>query len=301
MHLRATESLTSAEADAVRALAAAARDSDGVAPLSESFRLALDGGRATHLLYAAEGTLAGYAQVDPRGTAELVTAPQHRRRGVGRALLEAALTQGGTEFWAHGALPAASALAASAGLTAQRELHLMARPLTEEDGVAPDLPGWVSVESFADRNDPDEWIALNAAAFADHPEQGRMTREDFVARAAEPWFDPEGLLYLLDENSPTGAPPIAFHWTKIDPPAPGPPPGGADGPPTSGEVYVVGVHPAYQGRGLSGPLTRLGLWHLATKGCTEVELYVDGDNTRALATYTANGFRDRSVDLMFRR
>jgi mycothiol synthase len=302
--IRVTPTLTEHEAQAVRALVASARAVDGVGALSEASRLALqasaDSERSHVLGYAADGALSGYAQIDPAGVAELVVAPAARRRGLGRALLSAVLdplegpagASTATAVWAHGALPAARRLAASAGLEASRKLHLMARPLTPEDARPVGPPEGFRVETFADRQDVDEWVHLNAAAFSGHPEQGRLTRDDFAARAAEGWFDPAGLLYLVDVSAPEGAPPAAFHWTKIDPESAGP---------GVGEVYVVGVHPAHQGRGLSGPLTRLGLAHLAAKGCTEVVLYVDGENDRALATYRATGFADRQVDLLFVR
>ena len=61
-------------------------------------------------------------------------------------------------------------------------------------------------------------------------------------------------------------------------------------------MYVVGVDPAHQGRGLGSPLTRLGLAHLARLGLAEVELYVDGDNTAARRTYERLGFTDAAVD-----
>ena len=59
---------------------------------------------------------------------------------------------------------------------------------------------------------------------------------------------------------------------------------------------MVGVDPAHQGRGLGGPVTRLGLAHLARLGLHEVELYVDGDNTAARRTYERLGFTDVAVD-----
>jgi mycothiol synthase len=66
-------------------------------------------------------------------------------------------------------------------------------------------------------------------------------------------------------------------------------------------VYVVGVDPAYQGRGLGGPVTRLGLAHLAGLGLDEVELYVDGSNTAARRTYERLGFTDAAVDGQYSR
>ena len=66
-----------------------------------------------------------------------------------------------------------------------------------------------------------------------------------------------------------------------------------------GEVYVVGVHPAYQGRGLAGPLTGLGLAHLRERGCTEVILYVDGENAPARATYERAGLSVQTTDRVY--
>ena len=66
-----------------------------------------------------------------------------------------------------------------------------------------------------------------------------------------------------------------------------------------GEVYVVGVHPELHGRGLAGPLTRLGLAHLARRGVVDVELYVEGDNEPAKATYVRRGFVRAAHDVMY--
>ena len=69
-------------------------------------------------------SLVGYAQVAGAGTpdavAELVVDPAARRPGQDRALLDAALAEGTRSVWAHGMLPAADALARSAGLELTR-------------------------------------------------------------------------------------------------------------------------------------------------------------------------------------
>ena len=299
-------------------LFARAEEVDRVEAISEAFRLAVGPARegVVHILrYAGDGTVVGYGQVAGAGTtaagtaavAELVVDPSHRRQGHGRALLEAVLADGAHSVWAHGLLPAAEALARSAGLVMTRSLYRMARPLTADDAVDPALPAGFSVRAFEPGRDDETWVGLNAAAFASHPEQGRLTLEDLYERMAQPWFDPEGLLLVEDDE--TGRV-VAFHWTKIEPThaaTPRPRTGRAHGSGSSaarsgtGEVYVVGVHPAYQGRGLGAPLTRLGLAHLARRGLAAVELYVDGDNAAARRTYERLGFVDVAVDGQYTR
>lgn len=280
------------DAAGVQALAAEAERVDGVAPLSEAFVLALTDPCAavTHLTAHDGPRLTGYAQVDTAGAAELAVAPADRRRGHGRRLWDQALAAGARTVWAHGDLPAAAAFAAAVGLHRVRELHRMERPLTEADRAPANLPAGFSARTFVPGADEEAWLVLNAAAFAHHPEQGRLTLDDLHRRMAQPWFDADGF-FLVAEDATSR--PVAFHWTKV-------PKAGSDaGAHAVGEVYVVGVHPAYQGRGLARPLTRLGTSHLARRGLTTVELYVDGDNTAALATYRREGFASVAVDAMY--
>ena len=71
--------------------------------------------------------------------------------------------------------------------------------------------------------------------------------------------------------------------------------------PALGEVYVVGVDPAAQGRGLGAELTLLGMHHLADRLGPEadVTLYVEGDNTAAVKTYRRLGFAVHSADVAY--
>jgi mycothiol synthase len=70
-----------------------------------------------------------------------------------------------------------------------------------------------------------------------------------------------------------------------------------------GEVYVVGVDPAAQGRALGATLTLAGLHHLADKlsGAPEptVMLYTEADNVAAVKTYERLGFTVFSVDAAY--
>lgn len=287
--LHAVDDVTAWQARDLWDRAAAA---DGVAAVSEAFALALGPARpgVAHLLRRDDdGLLVGYAQVASAGagsaSGELVVDPAARRQGHGRALLDAALGAGLRSVWAHGDLPPARALAAAAGLRRTRSLHLMSRPLTAADRADPALPAGYSVRAFEPGRDDEDWVRLNAAAFASHPEQGRLTVEDLHERTAQPWFDAAGLL-LVERDGRV----VAFHWTKVEPDT---------APAGSGEVYAVGVDPAEQGRGLGRPLTGLGLAHLARRGLAEVRLYVDGDNVPARRTYAGLGFADLAVDAQY--
>jgi mycothiol synthase len=263
-----------------------------------------------HVMAYAGDLLVGYAQLvggerwgggAPSG--ELVVSPQHRRHGVGTQLWGALVNEhGAVRAWAHGSLPAAQGLAASLGLVAVRELHKMARPLTPADLAPPDLPPGFRARAFERGRDEDPWLSANAETFASHPEQGRLARADLEARIEQGWFDPSGFILVEPDDQPGKI--AAFNWTKIEPahtPAAAEPEGGGEATPAEGEVCALGVRPAYQGRGLARPLTRLGLAHLAAKGVREAVLYVDGDNAAALATYRREGFRSIMVDVMYAR
>jgi mycothiol synthase len=305
--VRLADTLTPTEVARVRDLQAAATAADGVSPLSEQTVLSLGApsGRVRHLLgYAAE-QLTGYAQLEgASGTGasgELVVDPAARRQGTGRALVDAVLAAApGARLWAHGRLPAAQALAAATGLEAVRELHKMARPLgaADLDPAAATLPAGFSARAFVPGQDEQAWLATNAAAFAHHPEQGRLTLADLRERMDQPWFDPAGFIIVEADASvadDAAGEVAAFHWTKVDPEQRS----SLDPTMSAGEVYVVGVHPAYQGRGLGRPVTALGLAHLAGLGLPEVVLYVDGDNQAAIRTYTGLGFHSIMVDVMY--
>ncbi|MFI2105158.1 mycothiol synthase [Isoptericola sp. NPDC019693] len=308
--------------DAVRALAAAAASQDGVAPLSEQplLRLGTEADWLTHVVARGDdGVVAGYLQVDRGGedaSAELVVHPAHRRQGVGTVLLRTAerdarlpMFSGAPgqrgkplRVWAHGDLPAARAFAAAHGYEVARELLVLARPLGPDDAASdvPDLPG-LALRTFRPGADDEAWVRLNARAFADHPEQGRLTVDDLHDRRREPWFDPEGFFLVVPADAGSddaGGEPLGFLWTKVENDQPD---GARDGERRAGEIYAVGVSPDAQGRGLGRALTAVGLRHLARAGCDRAVLYVDGDNAAALATYAGAGFERAAVDVQFAR
>lgn len=265
------------DADTLEQVARIARDAetgDGVAALDEATWLTL-----RHRPEAVQ------VQVDQDGFAlvagedlSLVVAPAARGRGVGAAILADVLAHrdGPLHAWSHGDHPAAAALARRTGFDRVRELWVMRRPAAEP---LPELvvPADLTVRGYRD-SDADALLAVNAAAFAHHPEQGSMDAAALAERMAEPWFDPAGLLVATDAEALLG-----FHWTKQH-------------SPEVGEVYVVGVDPRAQGRGLGRLLTLAGLHHLAGLGVEEVLLYVESDNRPAIATYAGLGFTHAGAD-----
>ena len=270
----------------IRRVMAAATDADGATPLDEAAILELRRhGLGGSTMWVAPS---GFAWLHD-GAVDLVVDPEARGRGVGRALATTVLASvdGPLLAWSHGNHPAAAALASDLGFDRIRDLWVMRRELSSLPPLGTYADG-IEVRPFRVGEDEDAFLAVNAEAFARHPEQGGMTREALDARLEEPWFDPDG--FFLAER---GGELIGFHWTKVH-----------DERPPHGEVYVVGVSPRAQGGGLGKRLTLTGLHHLAGLGLAEVLLYVEADNTPAIAVYERLGFthapEDTHVQYAFR-
>jgi mycothiol synthase len=298
--------VTPDEEAAVLALVQSAADHDGYSALNEAAVLHLRHPRSgiLHFLARRDGALLGYAQLDSErepdtdqlvSTAQLVVAPEHRRQRLGTALLTelVARTPARLRIWAQGNSAAAQGLARSQGLVPARELMIMTRPLAGALPQAPVPPG-VRLRTFVVGQDEDAWLAVNARAFAHHPEQGQLTRADLLERMAEPWFDAEGFFVAGRDDPATGdvdgdpgAPAlIGFHWTK-------------EHPDRVGEVYVLGVDPSAGGGGLGKALLARGLQHLQDRGLGLVQLYVEADHERAVSLYRGYGFTESSRDVMY--
>ncbi len=216
---------------------------------------------------------------------ELVIDPDARGRGVGTALAARVLAEHPEVVfaWAHGDHPASRALAARFGFEAVRTLLQLRAPVGSGlDTPPPAALDQRSVTAFYPGQDDTEWLALNARAFAQHPEQGKLTQRDLDDRMAEPWFDAEDFLILRDGDAMIG-----FCWLKVD----------GD----IGEFYAVATDPERQGKGLGRVLMDAGLARLATRGIRTAALYVEADNAPALALYHRYGFEQHTIDVRYGR
>lgn len=298
--------LTAPQRAAVLALLERATRHDGVSPLDEAGRFALHRADAHHLLILgedeegdADGPAAiGYAGILADGTIQGMVDPAHRRRGHGTALLEAALAarpDGGV--WSHGALESALGFLTGRGLHETRRLLTLHRELGGDRPLAavPPFRGeGISLVTFEAERDAEDWVAVNAAAFADHPEQGALRREDLDARIAEPWFSARDLLLARSEEGLLG-----FVWIKREPA----PEGARDGTEQERplpEIYAVGTAPSAQGRGIAATLLATALHRLQEDAERGVELYVEAENTAALALYERWGFEVSGQDVQLR-
>lgn len=285
-------------------------EADGIAPFNEQTTLAMSMNpdkHRRHFVVPLNDSVVAYAGAQVVGDvaeAELAVDPAHRRKGVGGRLLDAVLDWIGPSaaelrVWGHGDLASSRAFAAARGFERSRVLFQFSRSLEGfpwpagwpagagrnwpvGDAPAASLAAGVRLRPFRTGRDEAEWLRVNAAAFADHPEQGRWTGADLRAREEESWFDPDGLLVAEDDEGMLG-----FHWTKVE--------GGV------GEVYVLGVDPRAQGTGLGRTLTLAGLAHLAAHGVRQVDLYADESNTRAVGLYRKQGFDVVRTDVQWSR
>ena len=263
--------------DQVAALVATVEARDGAPPLSEHALLQL-GSVRPGLVHLVAGELNGYAQLDDdvAEIADLADATPALLAELERLVARPVV-------WSHGKRSPVAAAASARGYVKQRVLWQLRRALSDLP-EAP-LPDGVRLRAFVPGRDEDAWLVVNAAAFADHAEQGRWTRADLEAREHEPWFDPSGLLLAYREDTLVG-----FHWTKVHPSGIGS---------GIGEVYVLGVAPEAQGLHLGPALLTAGLAYLAGRGAAEVMLYVDESSTTAMRMYQRYGFAHYDMDAQY--
>jgi mycothiol synthase len=240
------------------------------------------------LVAEADGVVAG--SITPRLN-DVSVAAAHRRRGIGAALVGASLelvrAQGDPYLLLYvpggGDPPAdtpARRFAESCGLAYRATLTKMVLDdlSTVPEPVVP--PGLALRTLGVDRVETGAYVDLMNASFREHPTPISWTC-DLVERAhAAPGFEPDGIALLCRTDDPAELVGFVRARVEVD-----------DTGRRFGEVALVGVLPAWRGRGLGRALVRWALARFRSLGLDEAELSVVAANDRALSLYRAEGFR----------
>ena len=247
----------------------------------------------------AAGVVVGYATVmaprNFRGAFAVYlegrVRPDHRNRGVGRALLQWQLARG-AEIHAERqpgetarltvpvveTMPSLESLAAKAGLTAQRWYRRMQRALTGLPDPR-EIPGVDLVPFTWDRDD--EVRRAHNASFTEHHGSAERDPEAWQTMfTGQRAFRPDLSVLALEDGAVVGYV-LGYEWA-------------ADTAATGvRETHFgqIGVLPEARGRGVASAVITAALRAGAEAGCERAGLEVDSDNvTGALRLYESLGF-----------
>ncbi len=270
---------------------------DGHEPIGEHKFLRLKHGDdlGVAILAYESDELVGYAHTLAYGeskarrvSCELVVEPNHRRRGIGSALLGQVIDHAKSQrarsldLWAYNDSEGSRHFARSFSLSPQRRLLHMHRHPGEPPTLS--VPPSASVRPLRAGED-ESLLALNNRIFEGHPENGSWTMEDLAARQGQPWFDASDVLMLEVDGTLAG-----FCWLKIEE-------RGEEG--LVGEIYVIGNAPEFRGRGLGRYLLSAGLQHLSRRAVDTVAVYVEESNDAAVSLYRSFEFHHHHVDVLY--
>ncbi len=238
--------------------------------------------------FADDGTLIGFVSPEFK---IIVVRPADRRRGVGRALVEAGLTierERGRPGLLVGVLPTDADGLAFLGATGFG-FHSTLWDLEIPEAAPIAAPAWppdLIARPFERERDTRDWATLFNIAFADHPTPLQLDLATIESSPEDPAFEDADTLVI--EDAATNAL-IAFCSTSPERV------GGVVGP--HAEIWAIGVRPDRQGRGLGRQLLRWGVERLRGLGVRRVVLSVNGRNDHALGLYLSEGFvRNRTRD-----
>jgi len=307
-----TKTLTDNQVNDIFEIIINASEIDGARPFSEHVELHLRSGGdrpVIHFLATTEqNKVVGYGHLDttdlvagPSG--ELVVAPEFRLKGIATQIISQMKSQienRPLRLWSHGDTEIARQFTSKLGFEPVRNINQMRRSLFSPiDSYK--LPDGYSLREFNPQTDIQNFLRVNKLSFSELPDQSSWTQEDVELRIKENWFSASG--FILLENNENEI--VGFCWTKVH---------GQDHQHASddghqhldhghnpiGEIYVLGVHPQEQGKGLGKTLTLWGLNHLRRNGLDSAMLYVDSNNHNAINLYKELGFGFWGLDRLYR-
>jgi mycothiol synthase len=216
---------------------------------------------------------------------DLTVHPAYRRLGHGRRLVGAALAlqaaRGASDLvlYVPSHLPASQAFARTLGFRYRSSLWQFVLP-ADASVPPPVFPSDVTTRPWDRNEDVDEWVRFVTAAFEGHPTPMHLSSEVVRHVNAEPGFDPESILIVSACDAPDV--PIGFARVEVLRDL-------EEG--LVAYVNLVGVLPAWRGRGLGRELLRWAVGYLRTHGADTVQLSVEAANERATDLYRRHGFR----------
>lgn len=307
-----TKSLKDIQVNEILNIVINASEIDGARPFSEHVEIHLRSGgdRPIFHLLAEDSNkkIVGYGHLDttdlvagPSG--ELVVHPDFRLQGIATQIIvqmKQLIKDKPLRLWSHGDTEIARQFTRKLGFEPVRNINQMRRSLFSP--IEPyKIPTGYAFREFDPQRDVQNFLNVNQLSFSKLPDQSSWTKKDVELRIKENWFSPSG--FILLENNKREI--IGFCWTKVH---------GQDHEHTSddghqhlnhghepiGEIYVLGVHPLEQGKGLGKSLTLWGLNHLRRNGLDSAMLYVDSSNQKAINLYQELGFGFWGLDRLYR-
>jgi mycothiol synthase len=270
----------------IRAVMEASRRVDDVPGLNTSEierRMILVAAEPDMTLVALDdGELVGYCST---ATDDLTVHPDHRRRGHGHRLVDATRAlladRGQAELilYVPSHMPGSLAFVRELGFRYRSSLWQF--ELDEPAAVPrPVFPADVSTRTWYPDEDVEAWVTFVARAFEGHPTPVHVTPDVVRLVNADPRFDPGGILMVERRDEP--GVPIAFARAELlsD---------GSDVP--GGYVNLIGVLPAWRGRGLGRELLRWAVAYLRERGAARISLAVEAANDHATELYRRHAFR----------
>ena len=230
------------------------------------------------------GEFAGMARVSPepligRAVAEMAVLPPHRRRGIGRQLLDrvmeraCALRLGVLHIQVSVHSRGGRFLLEDSGFHAVRRYWRLTADL---GGIqVPPLPDNVSIRPFVLGRDEETLTELQNGAFSQSWGFSPNTVEQIAARVRlRPW-EHDGILLLQSGDRVCG-----YNWTHRS----------SESAAQSGVIGMTGVHPDHRRKGLGRIIVAAGMHYLRQKGAATARLEVDHSNKPARELYLSLGF-----------